>query len=177
MIRTFQGKSPMIDETAFIEETAVIVGEVTIGAHSSIWFQSVVRGDVHAISIGPRSNVQDLCVLHVTHGTYPLRMGGEVTVGHHVVLHGCTIADRVLIGMGAVIMDGATIGEDVIVGAGTLVTQRLVIPPNSLVLGAPAKVVRSLTDEERQRIKESADNYVRYATQYREGPATPRIGF
>lgn len=177
MIRTFQGIKPEIPDTAFIEETAVIIGDVVMGEESSAWFHAVIRGDVHYIRIGHRTNIQDLCMLHVTHDTYPLQIGDDVTIGHHVVLHGCTIHHRVLVGMGAIIMDGAEIGEDCVIGAGALVTEGTVVLPNSLVLGSPAKVKRSLTDKERAWIKESANNYVRYAKQYMDDPEKPKTGF
>lgn len=177
MLRTFQGVTPKIAGNAFIEETAVIVGDVVIGEHSSIWFHSVIRGDVHYIRIGNRTNVQDLCVVHVSHDTHPTILGNDVTVGHHVVLHGCTVNDRVLVGMGAIIMDGAVIGEDSIVGAGALVTEHTIVPPKSLILGSPAKVKRAVTDKELAWIKESAQNYVRYSRRYLSGPDKPRVGF
>ena len=177
MIRTFQGIKPTIAETAFIEDTALVIGDVVIGADSSVWFNAVVRGDVHSIRIGSRTNIQDLSVVHVTHGTHPTVLGDDVTVGHHVVLHGCTIKDRVLIGMGAIIMDGAVIGEDCVVGAGALVTERTIVPPKSLLLGAPAKVKRPVTAAELAWIRESANNYVEYARQYRTDPLKPRPGF
>ena len=177
MIRTYQGIKPTIAKSAFIEETAVVIGDVHIGEESSVWFNSVVRGDVHYIRIGNRTNVQDLCMLHVTHDAHPLVIGDEVTVGHHVVLHGCTIRDRVLIGMGAIIMDGVVIGEDCVVGAGALVTEGTIVPPKSLVLSAPAKVKRPVTDQELAWIKESAQNYVQYAQQYLSDPLKARPGF
>jgi carbonic anhydrase/acetyltransferase-like protein (isoleucine patch superfamily) len=177
MIRTYQGIKPTIPKSAFIEETAVIIGDVVLGEDSSVWFHAVVRGDVHYIRIGGRTNVQDLCVLHVTHDTHPLIIGNEVTIGHHVVLHGCTVRDRVLIGMGAIIMDGTEIGEDCIVGAGALITEGTVVPPKSLVIGAPAKVKRPVTGKELAWIKESAENYVRYAREYMADPAKGTTGF
>jgi carbonic anhydrase/acetyltransferase-like protein (isoleucine patch superfamily) len=177
MLRTFQGIKPTIAKSAFIEETAVIVGDVVIGEESSVWFHSVVRGDVHYIRIGKRTNIQDLCMLHVTHDTHPLIIGSEVTVGHHVVLHGCTIKDRVLIGMGAIIMDGAVIGEDSVVAAGALVTEGTIVPPKSLILGFPAKVTRPVTEQELAWIRESAENYVRYAKDYLSDPLKGKPGF
>jgi carbonic anhydrase/acetyltransferase-like protein (isoleucine patch superfamily) len=177
MIRTYQGVRPKIAESAFIEETAAVIGDVVIGEESSVWFNTVIRGDVHFIRIGNRTNIQDLCVVHVSHDTYSTLLGDDVTVGHHVVLHGCTIKDRVLIGMGAIIMDGAVIGEDCVVGAGALVTEQTVVPPKSLIFGAPATVKRGVTDKELAWIKESAQNYVHYARQYLSGPVTPRVGF
>lgn len=166
MVRPFQGITPTIPKSCFIEETAVVIGDVVMGEDSSVWFHAVIRGDVHYIRIGHRTNIQDLCMLHVTHDTHPLIIGNEVTVGHHVVLHGCTIQDRVLVGMGAIIMDGAAIGEDSVVGAGALVVEGTVVPPKSLILGSPARVRRSVTDKELLWIKESAENYVQYARQY-----------
>ena len=166
MIRAFRGILPTIATSAYIEETAAVIGDVIIGSESSVWFNAVVRGDVHYIQIGHRTNVQDLCLLHVTNDTYPLTLGDDITVGHHAVLHGCTIKNRVLIGMGAVIMDGAVIEEDCIVGAGALVTERMHVPSKSLIHGIPARVKRSLTDDELSWIKESALNYIRYAQHY-----------
>jgi carbonic anhydrase/acetyltransferase-like protein (isoleucine patch superfamily) len=166
MIRTFQGITPRIPKSCFIEDTGIIIGDVAMGEQCSVWFHAVVRGDVHYIRIGHRTNIQDLCMLHVTHDTHPLIIGSDVTIGHHVVLHGCTIKDRVLIGMGAIIMDGALIGEDSVVGAGALVTEGTVVPPKSLVLGSPAKVRRTVTEREVSWIRESSANYVKYAGQY-----------
>ena len=177
MIRTYRGITPTIPKSVFVEETAVVIGDVVIGEESSLWFHAVVRGDVHYIRIGSRTNVQDLSILHVTHDTHPLVIGNEVTIGHHVVLHGCTIKDRVLIGMGAIIMDGAVIGEDSVVGAGALVTEGTIVPPKSLIFGSPARVKRPVTDKELGWIKESAGNYVRYARDYMADPAKARSGF
>lgn len=177
MIRTFQGIKPTIPQSCFIEDTAVVIGDVRIGEHCSVWFNAVIRGDVHYIRIGHRTNVQDLCMLHVTHDTHPLIIGNEVTVGHSVVLHGCTIHDRVLVGMGAIIMDGAVIGEDCVVGAGALITEGTIVPPKSLILGSPAKVKRAVTDKELAWIRESADNYVTYARQYLGEPSKGKTGF
>jgi carbonic anhydrase/acetyltransferase-like protein (isoleucine patch superfamily) len=177
MIRTFQGIRPTIAPTVFLDDTAVIIGDVVVGEDSSIWFHAVVRGDVHYIRIGARTNIQDLSMLHVTHDTHPLVVGDDVTVGHHVVLHGCTISNRVLVGMGAIIMDGAVIGEDCVVGAGTLVTEGTIVPPKSLILGSPGKVKRAVTDQELAWIRESADNYVTYSRRYLADPQKPAPGF
>ncbi|GJL58489.1 MAG: gamma carbonic anhydrase family protein [Nitrospirales bacterium] len=166
MLRTYRGIAPTVAPSAFIEDTAVVIGDVAVGSESSVWFHAVIRGDVHSIRIGHRTNIQDLCLLHVTHDTHPLTLGDDITVGHHVVLHGCTIQDRVLIGMGAIIMDGVVIEEDCVIGAGALITRNIHIPSRSLVMGSPAKVKRLLTDAEVQWIKESAANYIRYAQQY-----------
>ncbi|MGQ0555412.1 MAG: gamma carbonic anhydrase family protein [Nitrospiraceae bacterium] len=176
MIRTFQGTRPAIPTSCFIEETAVVIGDVVMGENCSVWFNAVIRGDVYYIRIGERTNVQDLCMLHVTHDTHPLIIGTDVTIGHNVVLHGCTIQDRVLVGMGAVIMDGAVIGEDSVVGAGALVVEGTVVPPKSLILGSPAKIKRPVTEEELAWIKESAENYVKYARQYMND-STKKTGF
>ncbi|MDH4302156.1 MAG: gamma carbonic anhydrase family protein [Nitrospira sp.] len=166
MIRTFQGIKPTVPKSCFVEDTAVVIGDVVMGEECSVWFNAVIRGDVNYIRIGNRTNVQDLCMLHVTHDTHPLVIGSEVTIGHHVVLHGCTIQDRVLVGMGAIIMDGAVIGENSVVGAGALVVEGTIVSPKSLILGSPAKVKRSVTAKELAWVKESAENYVRYASQY-----------
>ncbi len=160
MIHPFKGNSPKIDDSAFVVESAQIIGDVIIGEESSVWFNAVIRGDVNHIQIGNHTNIQDGCVLHVARKTLPLIVGDEVTVGHNVTLHACTIGSRCLIGMGAVVMDGAEIGEHSIVGAGALVTPGTKIPPGSLVLGSPAKVKRELTEEEKRGIRESAANYV-----------------
>ena len=151
---------PCIDSSAYIVESAAVIGDVVIGAESSIWFNAVIRGDVNYIKIGKRTNIQDGCVLHVARKKYPLTIGDEVTVGHNATLHACTIKSRCLIGMGATIMDGSTIGENCIVGAGSLVTPSTTIQSGSLVIGAPAKVKRKLTDDEIQSIRDSANHYV-----------------
>ena len=169
MIRPFQGMQPRVAATAFIEETAVVIGDVVIGEDSSVWFNAVVRGDVHSIRIGDRTNIQDLSMLHVTHETYPLTIGNDVTVGHHVVLHGCTIKDRVLIGMGAIMLNGARIGTNSLVGAGSVVTEGKNFPDNSLIVGAPARVIRTLDEKAASMIRAGADIYVRRWKQYAKG--------
>lgn len=160
MIHPFKGTKPKIDASALVVDSAQIIGEVTIGEESSVWFNAVIRGDVNHISIGKRTNIQDGCVLHVARKSLPLIIGDEVTVGHNATLHACTIGSQCLIGMAATVMDGAEIGEHSIVGAGALVTPGTKIPPKSLVLGSPARVKRELTDEEIRGIRESAANYV-----------------
>ena len=172
MIRSFQGIAPKIDPTAFIAETAVIVGDVEIGAQSSIWYNVVARGDVNFIRIGARSNIQDLSMLHVTHRKNeddpgaPLVIGDDVTVGHSVTLHGCTVGSGAFIGMQSIVMDKSVIGEGALVGARSLVTERTVIPPYTLWVGTPAKFKRELTSEEVAWLKKSPQNYVKYALQY-----------
>ena len=167
MIRQYKGKSPEIDSSAYIDDSAHVIGDVIIGEESSVWFNATIRGDVNYIRIGARTNIQDSSVLHVTKGTHPLFIGSEVTVGHSVTLHGCTIKDRCLIGMGAIVLDGAEVGEDSIVGAGALVKEGMRVKPRTLVVGVPAREVRQLTDEEVQRIKTSAGNYIDYMSEYK----------
>lgn len=166
-LRAFQGRLPTVDPSAFVEDSAQIIGDVTLGPRSSVWFNSVVRGDVHWVRIGADTNIQDLCCLHVTREKYSLTVGARVTLGHSVTLHGCVVGDDCLIGMGAIVLDGAEIGPGCLVAAGALVTPGTRIPAGSLVMGSPAKVRRTVTDEERALIAASAASYVRYAEQYR----------
>ena len=166
MIRTFQGIKPTVPQSCYVEDTAVVLGQVVLGEDCSVWFNAVIRGDVNYIRIGHRTKIQGLCMLHVTHDSHPLIIGNEVTIGHNVVLHGCTVEDRVLVGMGAIVMDGAVIGEDSVVGAGALVVEGTVVPPKSVILGSPARVRRSVTAKELTWIRDSADIYVGYARQY-----------
>ena len=167
LIRPWGGKAPRLDETVWVAEGAVVVGEVEIGPQSSLWFGTVVRGDVNSIRIGARTNLQDYTVVHVTAKTHPTVVGDDVTVGHRVTLHGCTIRNRCLIGIGAVVLDGAEVGEDAMVGAGALVPPGMVVPPRTLALGSPARVKRPLTDDEIDALRRSASNYVGYAEHYR----------
>jgi gamma-carbonic anhydrase len=165
MIRTeklldrFLRKKPRLGKSVYIAKTAVIVGDVTIGAHSSVWYNAVLRGDIQRIVVGHHSNIQDNAVLHLS-DVLPCIVGNRVTVGHSAIVHACKIGDEVLVGMGAVILDGAVIGKQSIIGAKALVTQGMKIPPGSLVLGAPAKVVRKLTKKERAMLKFLAKHYV-----------------
>ncbi len=174
MVRSFLGSEPDYDDTNYIADTAVVLGDVTLGKRASIWHHCTVRGDVNWIRIGKETNVQDNTVIHVTHGTAPTDIGARVTIGHGAIIHGCTVEDEVLIGMGATVLDHAVIGRHSIVGAQALVTKGTEVPPRSLVLGQPAEVVRELTDEEVASIREGADNYVRYSAVHdgREQPAT-----
>jgi gamma-carbonic anhydrase len=170
IIRPFRGTTPRLHASVFAAESALVVGDVEIGEDSSLWFGAIVRGDVHFIRIGARTNVQDHAVLHVTHHTHPTVVGDDVTLGHRVTLHGCTIKDRCLVGIGAVVMDGAVVGEDSLVGAGSLVPPGMVVPKGTLAVGTPAKVKRDLTAQEIAFFRTSAQNYVRYAQEYlREG--------
>ena len=167
MIKPYKGINHKIHQTAYIEDSAHIIGDVTIGEYSSVWCNAVLRGDVHYIMLGKRTNIQDNCVLHGTKGVYPVILGDDITVGHNVTLHGCVVKDRCLIGMGSIILDGVEIGEDSIIGAGALVTERSIIPPRSLVLGMPGKIVRQLKDEEAARILKSAKNYIEYSEDHK----------
>ena len=160
MIHPFKDTKPEIDASALVVDSAQIIGDVKIGEESSVWFNAVIRGDVNYIRVGKRTNIQDGCVLHVARKTLPLQIGDEVTVGHNVTLHACTIRSQCLIGMSATVMDGSEIGEQSIVGAGALVTPNTKTPPRSLVIGSPARVKRELTEEEIRGIRESAANYV-----------------
>jgi len=166
MLRPFKSTAPAVDPSAYVDASAQVIGDVTIGPESSLWMNVVVRGDVNSIRIGRRTNVQDLTMVHVMRKTHPTAIGDEVTVGHSAVIHGCTIEDRCLIGMGAILLNGCRIGADSIVAAGTLVPEGVEVPPGSLVMGAPAKVRRALSDEERASIRWYADNYVSYRLDY-----------
>ncbi len=170
MIRGFRGKRPQIDPSAFVAETATVVGDVTLGARSSIWFGAVVRGDVFHVRIGSETSIQDNTVIHVTHDRYATQVGDRVTVGHGVILHGCAVRDLCIIGMGAIVLDQAEVGERCIVGAGALVTPATRIPPGHLVVGAPARVKRPLTDDELAWLESSAAHYVALTEQYRSDP-------
>jgi carbonic anhydrase/acetyltransferase-like protein (isoleucine patch superfamily) len=151
-----------------VAPSAVVVGDVTIGPDSSVWYGSVVRGDVHEIRIGARTNLQDLCVLHVTRGRFATHVGDEVTVGHRAVVHGCTVEDGALIGIAAVVLDGARIGAEALVGAGALVPPGMEVPEGALVLGVPARVVRPLTSDERALQRQRALEYVETARGHAE---------
>ncbi|WP_345979518.1 gamma carbonic anhydrase family protein [Sulfurimonas sp. HSL3-2] len=174
MVHNFKDISPKIGEKSWVAPSADVIGDVTIGKDCSIWFGCVVRGDVHYITIGDRTNIQDLSMIHVTHykkadksDGNPTVIGNDVTIGHRVMLHGCTIEDACLIGMSATILDGAVIGKESIVGAGALVTKNKVFPPRSLIMGSPAKVVKDLSDEEVKELYASASRYVNFKEDYR----------
>lgn len=171
MIKTVRDQSPKINSTAFIAENASVIGDVRIGERSSVWYNVVIRGDVAPIRIGDESNIQDGSVLHGTYDKAGVNVGvtihDRVTVGHLVMLHGCEIGSGSLVGMNSTIMDQVKIGENSIVGAGSLVTEGKVFPANSLIMGRPAKWVRSLTEKELQALQESADNYLLYSSWHR----------
>ena len=157
----------LIDESVFIAPGAVMLGDVRIGAHSSVWYNAVLRGDMDTITIGARTNVQDGAVIHVDAGS-PCLIGAGVTIGHRAVVHGALIEDDVLIGIGAIVLDGARIGHDSLIGAGSLVTRHSIIPPRSMVLGVPGRVARQLTDEEVQSIRAAAKHYVESGAKYKQ---------
>ncbi len=166
MIKLEQGE-PRLGQDVFVAPTAAIIGDVEIGDRASIWFNTVLRGDVMPIQIGVESNIQDGTIIHGTYNKCGVTVGKRVTVGHGVILHGCEIGDRVLVGMGSIIMDKAKIGEDSIVAAGTLVTEDKEFPPGVLIVGRPAVVKRELTAAEREFLNKSADNYIRYKSWYK----------
>ncbi|RUO58961.1 gamma carbonic anhydrase family protein [Pseudidiomarina insulisalsae] len=173
-IRSYRGIAPTFGEQVYVDPSAVLVGDITLGDHSSIWPLVSARGDVNFIKIGARTNIQDNCVLHVSRKSsghpegHPLIIGDDVTVGHHVMLHGCTVGSRILIGMSAIIMDGVTVEDDVIIGAGTLVPPGKTLRSGYLYVGSPAKEARPLTEEERAFLPASAENYVRLKDDYAE---------
>jgi carbonic anhydrase/acetyltransferase-like protein (isoleucine patch superfamily) len=162
----FKEISPKIHPTAFVTVDAIVIGDVEIGAESSVWFGSIVRGDVNFIRIGERINIQDGCVIHVSSKTHPTVLEDEITVGHRVTLHGCHVESGCLIGIGAILMDGVRVGRNSLVGAGSLLTPGTQIPPRSLVLGSPAKVKRELTDEELDYLDKSWRNYTELMKHY-----------
>ncbi len=166
MLRSYKGISPQIGAGCYVDESAQIIGDVQLGANSSVWMNAVLRGDVHEIRIGANSNVQDCCVLHGMKEKYGVYLGDSVTVGHSAVLHGCVIEDRCLIGMGVIVLNGARIGAGSILAAGTLVPERAVVEPGSLWMGSPGKFRRQLTDEDQASILRYANNYLGYKDQY-----------
>ena len=167
MLHPFKGLLPDISQTAFMVQSAEIIGDVQIGELSSVWFNVVIRGDVNFIRIGKRTNVQDGTVIHVTHEKHPTWVGDDVTIGHNVTLHGCKIGNRCLIGMGAVIMDGALVEDEAMIAAGALVTPGTRVPSGTLYAGSPARYKRDLSQLEIDGLKKSADNYLRYVEAYK----------
>ena len=165
MLLSFKGYMPKVAEGAFVAENSVLVGRCTVQKDCSIWFNAVIRADVNEINIGPGSNIQDGCAVHCDH-EHPTNIGGNVTVGHNAIVHGCTIGDNCIIGMGSTILDGAVIGDNSIVGANSLVTQGKKFPANSLIMGSPAKAVRELTQEEILSISKSVEGYVKLSKNY-----------
>jgi len=168
MIRTYRGVMPQIAASAYIDSSAQIIGDVVIGERTSVWPNVAIRGDVNYIRIGDETSIQDNTVVHVDRKVFPCLIGNRVTVGHAAVLHGCEVADDVLIGIGAIVLNGAKIGSGAIVAAGALVPEGMEVPANTLVMGTPAKVKRAVTPEEQERFKGNCENYVRLAAIYKE---------
>ena len=169
IVRGYEGKQPRFGARIFIAENAAIIGDVELGDDCSIWYSAVIRGDVHSIRIGPRTNIQDNCTLHVTADTFPVQIAEEVTIGHGAVVHGCTIERRALIGMGSRVLDGAIVGESALVAAGAVVPEGMVVPPRVLVAGVPAKVKRPLSDAELERLEMSWRHYVELKDEFLKG--------
>ena len=170
MIKSFQNQTPKIHETAFVADDAIVIGAVEIGAESSVWFGSILRGDVNYIRIGARTNIQDASIIHVSRDTHPTVLEDEITLGHRVTLHGCYVETGCLIGIGAIILDGVRVGRNSLVAAGSLLTPNTQIPPRSLVLGSPAKVKRTLSDAEVSDLERFWRNYVSLSRIYKNQP-------
>ncbi len=168
-IITYKGITPKIHESAFLCEGVRIIGDVEIGKDCSVWYNCVIRGDVHYIKIGDGVNIQDMSMLHVTNGKHPLNIGNFCSIAHSVTIHGATLRDQCLIGMGALILDGSVVGERSFVAAGALVKEGFEVPPETLVAGVPAKVIRDLRPEELDRVTQTAHNYIGYVEEYRQG--------
>ena len=166
MISQFQNKSPVIPNSCYISQTVDIIGDVTLGEDVNIWFGTVIRGDMNYIKIGQRTNIQDNSTIHVTTQTAPTIIGENVTIGHNAIIHGCKINDNCLIGMGSIIMDNAQIGEGSIIGAGSVITENTIIPPMSLCLGIPGKIIRKVTKNEFNEILARAEYYVQFSKKY-----------
>jgi carbonic anhydrase/acetyltransferase-like protein (isoleucine patch superfamily) len=166
MIRSYKGITPTVPGSCYVDDSAQIIGDVVLGEHASIWMNAVLRGDVYFIRIGAHSNVQDCCVLHGMKQQYGVFVGEYVTVGHSVTLHGCTIEDRCLIGMGSIILNGAKIGAGSIIAAGTLIPERTVIEPGSLWVGSPGKFRRKLEEKDQETVLRYAKNYLEYKDSY-----------
>jgi carbonic anhydrase/acetyltransferase-like protein (isoleucine patch superfamily) len=173
ILRGYEGKNPRFGDRVFVAENAAIIGDVELGNDCSVWYSATVRGDIHFIRIGSRTNIQDNCAIHVTNDKWPVVIAEEVTIGHGAIVHGCTIHRGALIGMGSRVLDGAVIGEAALVGAGALVPEGMRVPPRTLVVGVPARVVRPLTDDELRRLDESWKNYVGYKEKYLEASSIP----
>lgn len=169
IVRSYGGKKPRLGARVFVAENATLIGDVELGEDSSIWYGVVLRGDIHHIRIGARSNIQDNTVLHVEHGDGPAIVGDEVTVGHSATVHGCTIGNGSLVGIGATVLSHAVVGEFALIGAGALVPEGMQVPPRTLVLGVPGRVKRDLTAEELRRLEVSWKNYVSYKDEYLRG--------
>lgn len=173
MIRPFGNIVPTVPDSAYVDPSAQVIGDVVLGGQASVWMNAVVRGDVHSIRIGARSNIQDCAVVHGMRGLHPVVIGEMCTIGHNATVHGCVLEDEVLVGMGAIILNGARIGAGSIIAAGALVPEGRVIPPRSLVAGLPGKVRRAITDEDLENIRMYANNYLDYTRCYLEGTGLP----
>jgi carbonic anhydrase/acetyltransferase-like protein (isoleucine patch superfamily) len=172
---SIDGIAPKLGRDVFVAPNATVIGDVTLGDESSVWFHVVIRGDVFPIRFGARTNIQDGSVVHVTGGQAATTVGDDVTIGHMVLLHGCTVGSRTLIGMGSIVLDNANIGDECILGAGSLVPPRAVIPPRTLAIGRPAKVIRELTEKDLAMVKIAGQLYVEYARNFNSG-ALKQIG-
>ena len=166
MLRSHPAGFPRVAPTAFVDDSAQVIGDVEIGEDCSVWMNVVIRGDINSIQLGARTNIQDGSVVHVMRDTHPTRIGDDVTVGHGAILHGCVVEDRCLVGMGAIVLNGVVVGTGSIIAAGTLVTEGTTIPPGSLVLGNPGRVRRATTDEEAVSIRHYAEHYVNYKREF-----------
>jgi carbonic anhydrase/acetyltransferase-like protein (isoleucine patch superfamily) len=168
MIKTFQGNTPSLHPSVFVSENVSIIGDVSIQSESNIWFGTVIRGDMNLITIGKRTNIQDNATIHVTSDTGPTIIGDEVTIGHNAIVHGCTIENRCLIGMGSVVLDNALVGEGAIIGAGAVVPPSKIIPPRTMWMGVPAKYVRDVSDSEFHDNVKNAQHYIDFANKFKE---------
>lgn len=166
MIRSYQGRTPVVPESCYVDPSAQVIGDVELGEQASVWMNAVVRGDVNSIRIGAKSNVQDCAVLHGMRYLYPVTIGEMVTIGHNATVHGCMLEDNVLVGIGAVILNDARVGEGSIIAAGAVIPEHAVIPPRSLVVGIPGKVKRELGEEDQKMILKYAQNYLDYTAIY-----------
>jgi carbonic anhydrase/acetyltransferase-like protein (isoleucine patch superfamily) len=166
MIRSYQGKTPVVPASCYVDQSAQLIGDVELGEHASVWMNAVLRGDVNSIRLGARSNVQDCAVLHGMRYVYPVIVGEMVTIGHNATVHGCVLEDAVLVGIGAVILNNARVGEGSIIAAGAVIPEQMVIPPNSLVAGVPGKIKKTLGDDDRKMILKYAQNYLDYTAIY-----------
>ena len=171
MIRAYRGIVPKVAASAYVDSSAQLIGDITVGERSSVWPGVVARGDVNVIRIGDETSIQDNCVLHCDAGPFPLHIGSRVTVGHQVTLHGCTIEDECVIGIGSIVLNGARIGKGSVIAAGAVVPEGMEVPPGSMVMGVPGKIRRNITEEEQQRFRENAQHYVDACRTYRDEPS------
>ncbi len=168
LIRSVRGKTPKLGENCWLADNATVIGDVTMGRDCTVWFNAVVRGDVNSITIGERTNIQDGAIIHCTYQKFSTTIGRMVSIAHNAIVHGCTLEDRVLIGMGAIVMDGAVVGTGSIVAAGAIVTQCTIIPPNTIYAGNPARFLKNVSPEQAEIVDRTANNYVTYAGWFQE---------